>query len=148
MEIQKKSNRLWIRYVVAIGLIAVGMGLRIWPLGGLGLRIPYVTFYPAVMAAALYGGFNAGFLYADEPTPAAATWEDELDVAQLKKLPPALIRKLREAAVLLDDQNCLKVAGMINDHNHDLGERLRCMVENFRYKEMLAVLDNLTEGVS
>jgi K+-sensing histidine kinase KdpD len=28
------------------------------------LRIPYVTFYPAVMAAALYGGFNAGLLSA------------------------------------------------------------------------------------
>jgi len=64
MEIQKKSKRLWLRYVVAIGLIAAGVGLRIWPLGGLGLRIPYVTFYPAVMAAALYGGFNAGLLSA------------------------------------------------------------------------------------
>jgi len=84
------------------------------------------------------------FLYADEPGPASANGEDELDVAQLKKLPPDLIRKLREAAVLLDDQNCLKVAGMISDHNHDLGERLRCMVQNLQYREMLAVLDNLT----
>jgi signal transduction histidine kinase/DNA-binding NarL/FixJ family response regulator len=82
------------------------------------------------------------FLYADEQAPAAAAGEDELDVAQLKELPPALIYELREAAVLLDDQRCLKVAGVISDHNHELGERLRCMVENLQYKEMLAVLDN------
>ena len=50
--------------------------------------------------------------------------------------------------MLLDDQNCLKVAGMISNYNHELGERLRCMVENLQYKEMLAVLDNLTGGVS
>ena len=88
------------------------------------------------------------FLYAEKQGPAAATREDELDVAQLRKLPSDFIRKLREAAVLLDDQNCLKVAGMISNYNHELGERLRCMVENLQYKEMLAVLDNLIGGVS
>ena len=88
------------------------------------------------------------FLYADEQEPAAATGKDELDVAQLKKIPTDLIEKLREAAVLLDDQHCLKVAGMISDHNHELGKRLRCMVENLQYREMLTVLDNLTGKVS
>ncbi|MFQ5436850.1 MAG: ATP-binding protein, partial [Anaerolineae bacterium] len=58
----KTSKRLWQRYVVAIALIALAVGLRIWPLGGLELRIPWVTFYPAVMAASLYGGFNTGLL--------------------------------------------------------------------------------------
>jgi len=84
------------------------------------------------------------FLYAEEQALSVATEEDELDVAQLKKIPPDLIEALREAAVLLDDQHCLKVAGMISDHNHELGERLRCMVENLQYKEMLTTLDNLT----
>jgi hypothetical protein len=84
------------------------------------------------------------FLYADEQPPAAATGEDKLDVAQLKNLPSALIYELREAAVLLDDPRCLKVVGMISDHNHELGERLRCMVENLQYKEMLTALDSLT----
>jgi hypothetical protein len=59
-----------------------------------------------------------------------------------------LIEALREAAVLLDEQHCLKVAGMISDHNHELGERLRCMVENLQYKEMLSVLDTVPGGVS
>jgi hypothetical protein len=44
--------------------------------------------------------------------------------------------------------DCLEVAGMIGDHNHELGERLRCMVENLQYKEMLVVLDNLTREVT
>ena len=51
-----------LRYFVAVILIGIAMGLRIWPLGGLELRIPWVTFYPAVMAAALYGGFSTGLL--------------------------------------------------------------------------------------
>jgi signal transduction histidine kinase/CheY-like chemotaxis protein len=88
------------------------------------------------------------FLYADEQAQAAATEDYELDVVQLKKIPPDLIENLREATVLLDDQHCLKVAGMISDHNHELGERLRCMVENLQYKEMLSVLDNLTRRES
>jgi signal transduction histidine kinase/CheY-like chemotaxis protein len=36
--------------------------MRIWPLGALELRIPWVTFYPAVMAAALFGGLTSGLL--------------------------------------------------------------------------------------
>ncbi|MBE9562723.1 MAG: DUF4118 domain-containing protein, partial [Proteobacteria bacterium] len=55
-------NSQWLRYTVAIMLVTLAMGLRIWPLGGLELRIPWVTFYPAVMAAALFGGFSTGIL--------------------------------------------------------------------------------------
>ena len=56
----KKPKAL--RYVVTIVVIAAATGLRIWPLGALELRIPWVTFYPAVMATALYGGFSSGIL--------------------------------------------------------------------------------------
>ncbi len=51
-----------LRYIVAIILVGFAMSLRIWPLDGLEVRIPWVTFYPAVMAAALYGGFSTGIL--------------------------------------------------------------------------------------
>lgn len=51
-----------LRYIVAIFVIIGAASLRIWPLGALELRIPWVTFYPAVMAAALYGGFASGIL--------------------------------------------------------------------------------------
>ncbi len=56
------KSRLLLRYVVTIVIIVAAACLRIWPLGGLELRIPWVTFYPAVMAAALYGGFSSGML--------------------------------------------------------------------------------------
>jgi len=105
------------------------------------IRKPYRD---AEIFEALAKHLGVRFLYADEQAPAAATGEGELDAAQLKELPPALIHELREAAVLLDDQRCLKVAGMISDHNHELGERLHCMVENLQYKEMLTALDSLT----
>ncbi len=55
---QKKS--LSLRLIVAVVFISIATGLRIWPLGALELRIPWVTFYPAVMAIALYGGFSSG----------------------------------------------------------------------------------------
>jgi signal transduction histidine kinase/CheY-like chemotaxis protein len=51
-----------LRYLVTFTVISAAVGLRIWPLGALELRIPWVTFYPAVMAAALYGGFSSGIL--------------------------------------------------------------------------------------
>jgi len=56
------KNRNLLRYVFAIVVIVVAASLRVWPLGALELRIPWVTFYPAVMAAALYGGFFSGIL--------------------------------------------------------------------------------------
>ena len=58
----KKKKHGALRYVFAVAIILVAAGLRVWPLGALELRIPWVTFYPAVMAAALYGGFSSGML--------------------------------------------------------------------------------------
>ncbi len=59
---KKSKKNVLLRYVVAIALIGGAVGLRVWPLGALELRIPWVTFYPAVMAASLYGGFFTGLL--------------------------------------------------------------------------------------
>ena len=47
---------------VIIGLTAAGFVLRIWPLGDLGIRIPYLTFYPMVMLVAVLEGVWAGIL--------------------------------------------------------------------------------------
>ncbi len=55
-----RKKRAAARYVVAMIAIVAAAGLRVWPLGALELRIPWVTFYPAVMATALYGGFSTG----------------------------------------------------------------------------------------
>ena len=56
-----KTRKSW-RYAVAVVVIIAAASLRLWPLGALELRIPWVTFYPAVMATALYGGFSSGHL--------------------------------------------------------------------------------------
>jgi signal transduction histidine kinase/DNA-binding NarL/FixJ family response regulator len=50
------------RYLVAIVLIAVFADLRIWPLAALESRLVWLTFYPAVMVIAIYGGLSAGLL--------------------------------------------------------------------------------------
>lgn len=47
-------------YGTAAILVALGALLRVGPLRMLEWRIPWVTFYPMIMVAALYGGFFAG----------------------------------------------------------------------------------------
>jgi len=54
------KKRKALGYVFASGVILLAAVLRIWPLDALELRIPWVTFYPAVMAAALFAGFGSG----------------------------------------------------------------------------------------
>ena len=48
------------RAAVAVALVALGAALRIWPLDALGARLTYITYYPVVMGAALYGGAFGG----------------------------------------------------------------------------------------
>ena len=58
--IESWRHRPWHRYGFAITVILLAAALRIWPLEGLENRLVWITFYPAVMAAALFGGFTAG----------------------------------------------------------------------------------------
>ena len=56
-----RTNRpVWLRYAVAILVAVLAAALRIQFLGILELRAAFLTFYPAVAVAALYGGFGAG----------------------------------------------------------------------------------------
>lgn len=50
------------RYLFAVIVIAVAAAMRIWPLDPLGTRLAWLTFYPALMIVAVYGGFYAGLL--------------------------------------------------------------------------------------
>ncbi|MCX6878195.1 MAG: PAS domain-containing protein [Verrucomicrobia bacterium] len=54
------AGRLWA--VWSIMMVAAAALLRFQFLQGLGMNAPYITFYPAVVIAALYGGLRAGFL--------------------------------------------------------------------------------------
>lgn len=62
MNPQQVFRRTWTRYVVAVALIALAAALRIWPLQALGSSLAWLTFYPAVMVVAIYGGLSAGLL--------------------------------------------------------------------------------------
>ena len=49
-------------YAAAIALVLAATALRLIFLQFLGMGFAFITFYPAVMLAALYGGFRAGVL--------------------------------------------------------------------------------------
>jgi PAS domain S-box-containing protein len=55
-----RPHEPWVRYGVALGIVAVAAAARALFFGPLGVRIPYVTFFPAVTLAALFGGFGPG----------------------------------------------------------------------------------------
>ena len=52
----------FIRLGMTLLLIAIAFALRAWPLGSTGTRFPWLTFYPAVMVAAVYGGILSGII--------------------------------------------------------------------------------------
>jgi diguanylate cyclase (GGDEF)-like protein len=62
MDLQQISQGVWTRYAFAVVLIAVAAAVRIWPLQELDSRLAWLTFYPAVVMVAFYGGFLPGFL--------------------------------------------------------------------------------------
>jgi signal transduction histidine kinase/CheY-like chemotaxis protein len=92
---------------------------------------------------ALEKNLGVRFLYGENLASAAATESTTVSLAQLEKLPPALLEELREAAVLLDGERCLEVAGRIARIDDKLGARLENMVKNLRHKELLAQLDSI-----
>ncbi len=61
-SVYQKVNSVTIseRYLVGLILILFGAALRIWPLGVLETRAPWLTFYPMVMIASLFGGVYVG----------------------------------------------------------------------------------------
>lgn len=62
MNPQHIFRHAWARYAVTIALVSLAAALRIWPLHAMGSNTAWVTFYPAVMVAAFYGGLSAGLL--------------------------------------------------------------------------------------
>jgi PAS domain S-box-containing protein len=55
-------GRRTLRYVAALVFVVAAALVRLGFLQALGMRATFVTFYPAVMLAALYGGLSAGLL--------------------------------------------------------------------------------------
>lgn len=84
------------------------------------------------------------FLYAEPDMPLTAENNGIIDKAKLEQIPSDLIENMRNAAELLDETLCLSSVKMIENHDHDLGNDLRCMVESFQYKKILSILDTIT----
>jgi K+-sensing histidine kinase KdpD len=58
-----RTNRpVWLRYAVAVLMALAAAAMRLQFLEILELRVTFLTFYPAVAVAALYGGFGPGML--------------------------------------------------------------------------------------
>jgi len=55
-------RNFFVNFGGAIVIVGIGAGIRFFFFSGLDRGIPYLTFYPAVMVAALYGGFSGGAL--------------------------------------------------------------------------------------
>jgi len=58
----KATRRTWLHYLVAVLIVGVASAVRAAFLGDLGRGVAYLTFYPAVMVAAIFGGLPAGLL--------------------------------------------------------------------------------------
>lgn len=84
------------------------------------------------------------FLYAAEPG-ATANETLVLSAEQLRPLPPAWLEELRQTAELLDGPRSLAVIARISQWDPPVGKRLRHMVENFQYKSLLTLLDQVTK---
>ncbi len=58
---EQPSSMLY-HYAVTVVMVIAAAAMRFVFLPVLGIQAPFVTFYPAVMLAALYGGFRSGIL--------------------------------------------------------------------------------------
>ena len=57
-----KTHPPWLLFLLTLLIFALAAGLRLTCLAILGPSVPYVTFFPAVILAALFGGMYCGFL--------------------------------------------------------------------------------------
>jgi CheY-like chemotaxis protein len=77
-----------------------------------------------------------------EPTP---TVVPVLRGADLSELEPALVRRLQLAAEQLDAQLCAEAIVGVEESDPELASRLRGLVREARFRELLAALDGITD---
>ena len=69
--------------------------------------------------------------------------EQDVSEEQLCTLPRELLETLHHVLVLLDEDECMDVAGMIGDINPLLGKQIRDKIEMFQHNELLLILNKL-----
>jgi signal transduction histidine kinase/CheY-like chemotaxis protein len=62
MKLDQITPLTWKRLFISLFIIVVASVIRALFFGGLGRGIPYLTYYPAIMIAAIYGGLFSGLL--------------------------------------------------------------------------------------
>jgi signal transduction histidine kinase len=62
MVLSEAHQRGWTPYILAMIIPAISFVVRLELLEAIGNSLPYVTFFPAVIIAALYGGLPAGLV--------------------------------------------------------------------------------------
>jgi len=62
LPLEKKSHPAYYREAIAVAVVLAAAAIRLSFLSALGMQAPFVTFYPAVMFASIYGGLRAGLL--------------------------------------------------------------------------------------
>ncbi|MGE3744055.1 MAG: DUF4118 domain-containing protein, partial [Geminicoccaceae bacterium] len=55
-------RKWWAAYGIALGLVAVALLMRWLVAHYVGPRVPFITFYPAIIVAALLGGLGPGIV--------------------------------------------------------------------------------------
>ncbi|HET6460280.1 MAG TPA: PAS domain S-box protein [Syntrophales bacterium] len=59
---QEQSIPAYYRDAVAVAMVLAAAAIRLAFLSAMGMRAPFVTFYPAVIFASIYGGLRAGLV--------------------------------------------------------------------------------------
>ncbi|MGZ6292956.1 MAG: DUF4118 domain-containing protein, partial [Syntrophales bacterium] len=59
---QRESSPVYYRDAAAVAMVLAAAAIRLAFLSAMGMRAPFVTFYPAVIFASIYGGLRAGLL--------------------------------------------------------------------------------------
>jgi signal transduction histidine kinase/CheY-like chemotaxis protein len=60
MKIREITPLTWRRLLITLTIITLAAALRLWPLSSLGTSVAWLTYYPAVMVAGIYGGLFSG----------------------------------------------------------------------------------------
>jgi PAS domain S-box-containing protein len=92
MALRIKKGPPWLGIALAVLAVATAAVIRAGLLASLGTRAQYVTFFPAVMIAALYGGLYAGLLATVLSAGAVLTfWMETPSLSWMGRNPPDLL---------------------------------------------------------
>jgi CheY-like chemotaxis protein len=110
------------------------------------IRKPYRDFE---IYEALVRHLGVRFIYVDdEVIESSVSPMQQLELSRLKQVPADLLKELSNSALLLDESRCLNVIDKISDTDDELAKQLAQMVDDLKYRELLAATDSLASSES